>query len=107
MFGSASSAARTQRAVDLLVRLRARRPDRRAAAAIEQLELNARRVDRAAHQPAERIDLANEMALGRAADRRIARHVRDGVGRQRAEPDVRAETRGGVRGLARRRVRRR
>ena len=58
------------------------------------------RVDRAAHQPAERVDLANEMALRRAADRRIARHVRDGVGRQRAEPDVRAEPRRGVRRFA-------
>ena len=100
MFGSASSAACTQRAVDALVGLRARRPDRRAAAAIEQLELNAGRVDRAAHQPAERVDLANEMPLRRSADRRIARHVRDGVGRQRAEPDVRTEPRRGVRRLA-------
>src|SRR5213592_4155977 len=41
-------------AVDLLVRLRARRPHRRTAAAIEQFELNARRIDRTAHQPAER-----------------------------------------------------
>ena len=100
MFGSASSVAFTQLAVDLLVRLRARRPDRRPAAAIEQLELNAGGVDRAAHQAAERVDLANEMALRRAADRGIARHVRDGVRRQRAEPDVRAETRRGVRRLA-------
>ena len=88
------------RAVDLLVRLRARRPDRRPAAAIEQLELNAGRVDRAAHQAAERVDLADEMALRRAADRRIARHVRDRVGRQRAEPDARAEPRGRIRRLA-------
>ena len=88
------------RAVHLLVGLRARRPHRRAAAAIEQLELNAGRVDRAAHQPAERVDLANEMTLCRAANRGIARHVRDGVGRQRAESDVRAEPRGRVRRLA-------
>ena len=87
-------------AVDLLVRLRARRPDRGSAAAIEQLELNPGRVDRAAHQAAERVDLANEMALRRAADRRVARHVRDRVGRQRAEPDVRAETRRRIRRLA-------
>ena len=100
MFGSASSAAFTHCAVDLLVRLRARRPDRRPAAAIEQLELNAGRVDRAAHQAAERVDLANEMTLRRAADRGIARHVRDGVRRQRAQPDVRAEPRRGIRRFA-------
>ena len=66
-------------AVDPLVRLGARRPDRRAAAAIQQLELNAGRVDRAAHQAAERVDLAHQVALRRAADRRIAGHVRDRV----------------------------
>src|SRR5262245_28561921 len=43
-------------AVHPLVGLRARRPDRGAAAAIEELELNARRIDRAAHQSAERVD---------------------------------------------------
>ncbi len=100
MFGSASSARLDPRAVDLLVRLRARRPDRRTAAAIEQLELNAGRVDRAAHQAAERVDLADEMPLRRAADRRVARHVRDGVARQRAEADARAEPRRRVRRLA-------
>ena len=71
-------------AVSMLVRLRARRPHRRAAAAVEQLELNAGRVDRQAHQAAERVDLADEVALRRPADRRIARHQRDGLGRQRA-----------------------
>ena len=100
MFGSRSSARSHPLAVRPLVRLRARRPHRRTPAAIEQLELNAGRVDRAAHQPAERIDLANQMTLRGAADRRIARHVRDGVRRQRAEADVRAEARGGVRRLA-------
>ena len=65
-----------------LVRLRPGRPDRRAAAAIEKLELDARRVDGAAHQAAKRVDLPNEMSLGSAADRRIAGHVRDGVARQ-------------------------
>src|SRR5262245_62169434 len=68
--------------VRLLVRLRARRPDGRSATSIEQLELDAGRVDRSAHQAAERIDLANEMTLGRTADGGIARHVRDRVVRQ-------------------------
>ena len=70
---------RHPRAVAPLVGLRARRPHRRTAAAVEQLELDAGRVDRAAHQSAERVDLADQMTLRRAADRRIARHVRDGV----------------------------
>src|SRR5262245_19855991 len=55
-------------AVDRLVRLRARRPDRRSATAIEQLELDAGRIDGATHQAAERIDLPHEMTLGGAAD---------------------------------------
>ena len=58
------------RRVAPLVGLRARRPDRGAAAAIEQLELDARRVDGQSHQAAERVDLADEMPLRRAADRR-------------------------------------
>ena len=81
-------------AIHALVRLRARRPHGRPAAAIEQLELNAGGVDRAAHQPAQRVDLANQVSLRRPADRRIARHVRDGIGGQRAQPDVRATPRG-------------
>ena len=64
-------------AVAALVRLRARRPHRRTAAPVQQLELDAGGVDRASHQPAERVDLADQMALRRAADRRVARHVRD------------------------------
>ena len=72
-------------AVEPLVGLRPRRPHRRAAAAVEQLELDAGRVDRPPHQPAERVDLAHEMALRRAANRRIAGHVRHRVPRQRAE----------------------
>ena len=79
MFGCASSARRDPSAVTSLVGLRARRPDGRAPAAIEQLELDARRVNREAHQPAQRIDLANEVALRRSADSRIARHVGDGA----------------------------
>ena len=63
------------------------------AASIEQLELNAGRVDRATHQAAERVDLPHEMALRGAADCRIARHVRDRVGRQRADADARAQAR--------------
>src|SRR4051812_23961806 len=45
-------------AVDLLVGLSARRPNRGSAAAIQELELNAGGIDRAAHQPAKCVDLA-------------------------------------------------
>src|SRR6187401_2339986 len=44
------------RAVARLFGVRARRPDRRAAAPIEQFELYRRRVDGEAHQSAERVD---------------------------------------------------
>ena len=97
--GSAESASRTQPAVLPLVRLRARRPHRRTAAAIEQLELNAGRIDRAAHQAAERIDFADEMPLRRAADRRIAGHERNRLGRERAEPNPAPHTSRRPRGL--------
>ena len=77
MPGCPSSASRIHAPVRLLVGLRARRPDGRAAASVQNLELDAGRVDRQAHQAAERVDLADEVPLGRPADRRVARHVRD------------------------------
>ena len=86
-------------AVPRLVRLGARRPHRRPAAAIEQLELYAGSVDCAAHQSAQRIDLSDQMSLRRAADRRIARHVRDGFSSERAQSDAAAELRRRPRGL--------
>src|SRR5262249_31189049 len=55
-------------AVNLLVRLRARRPDGGPTASIEQLELDAGCIDGAAHQSAERIDFANEMAFCGSSD---------------------------------------
>ena len=100
MLGSAWSASRIHSAVSPFVSLRARRPYRRAAAAIEHLELDAGRVDRAPHQSAERVDLGNEVPLRCSANRRIARHVSDCVGGQRADGHVAAEARSGVCGLA-------
>jgi hypothetical protein len=87
------------RGIPAFVGLRPRRPHRRAATSIEQLELQPRRVDRSSHQPAKRIDLSYEMTLGRPSHRRIARHVRHAVSGQRTEPDVTPEPRGGVRRL--------
>ena len=52
---------------------------RRAFAAIEHPKLNARGIDCLAHRAAERIDLANDLPLADAADRRIAAHLADRV----------------------------
>jgi hypothetical protein len=55
--------------IEVLVGLRAGRPDGWTAAAIEKLELNARGIDGFAHDAAKRIDLSHQMAFGRAVRR--------------------------------------
>src|SRR6266851_5105010 len=82
------------------VRPRARRPHRWTTTAIKQFKLNPSLVDRTTHQAAKRVDLAHEMTLRRAADRRIARHMRNRVGRHRAESDAPAKTSRSVRRFA-------
>jgi hypothetical protein len=52
---------------------------RRAAASVEQPELDAGFVDRPAHLAAQRVDLPHQVALGEPADRGIARHARHGA----------------------------
>ena len=64
-------------AVQLAVRLSARSAHRRPLAAVQHAELDAGAIDRAAHEAVERIDLADQMALGETADRRVARHLAD------------------------------
>lgn len=76
------------RRVAPLVRLCAGRPDCGASATVQQLELNTGGVDREPHQSTKRIDLSNQVSLGGAPDCGIARHVSDGVARQRAQPYV-------------------
>ena len=71
--------------VELLVGLRAQRVDGGALAGIQHTELDARPVCIDAHLPAERVDLAHEMAFRRPADGRIARHQRDVVHRERRQ----------------------
>jgi hypothetical protein len=71
----------------------------RALAAVEHSELNAGGVDRPAHRAAERIDLANNLALADAADRRIAAHLPDGVAVRREQCGIRSKSRGSERGL--------
>jgi hypothetical protein len=80
-----------------LVGLCARRPHRRAPAAVQQFELNARRVDGEAHQAPERVNLTDEMPFCGAANRGIAGHLRDGVLRERANADAAAHLRRGPR----------
>ena len=84
----ASSVCAHPLSVAPLVRLSARRPHGGTAAAVQQLELNAGRINRPAHEAVERVDLPDQMALRRAADRRIARHQRHGLFRQRADRHV-------------------
>jgi hypothetical protein len=83
-----------------LVALGARRPDRGAARSIEQAELDPYGVGYLAHDSAERVDLANEMALGDTADGGVAGHLRDEVEIQREERCAQAHARGGDGGFA-------
>jgi len=73
---------RAQNALDftgiaILVGLRPGPVHRRAARGVQHAELDAGRVDRPAHDPAERVDLADDLALGEPADRGVAGHRAD------------------------------
>ena len=80
-------------AIELLVGLGARRPYGRPAAGVEQAELNAGGVDHLAHQAAQGVNLAHQVALGDAADGGVAGHLRDEVqvhgAERRAQPHAR------------------
>ena len=53
------------------------------------------------HQATQGVNLGDKMSLGRPADRRIARHVRDGFGgQQRADRDAAPHPRSGMRRFA-------
>ena len=89
-----------RRGIELAVGLGARTPHRRTLAAIEHAKLNAGGIGDPAHQPVQRIDLADQMALAEPTDRRIAGHRADGrkaMGHQRR---LGAHARGGARGFA-------
>ena len=87
-------------AIELLVALGARAPDGGAARGVEQAELDADSVGDFAHDAAERVDFAHEMALGDAADGGIAAHLRDEVEVHGDERGLEAHARGGHGGLA-------
>ena len=86
-------------AVPALVRLRPRRLHGRPAAAVQQLELDRGGVDGLAHQAAEGVDLAHEVALGGAPDGGVARHLPHRLPRQRAQPHRTPQAGGSVRRL--------
>ena len=86
--------------VELAVGLGAGPAHGRALAAVEHAELDAGAVGGAAHQPVERVDLAHELALGQPADRRVARHLADGVEAMGEEQRGGPHARGGGRRLA-------
>jgi hypothetical protein len=66
-------------AVLLLVALRAGRPDGRAARGVQKSELDTYGIGDFAHDAAEGVDFADEMALGNASDGGVAGHLRDEV----------------------------
>ena len=80
--------------------LRSRRLNRRTTRSIEQPKLNAGAINDAAHDAAERVNLAHEMAFRNSANRRIARHLTDQIEIQRNQTGFRAESRRGRRRLA-------
>ncbi len=81
-------------AIELAVGLRARPLHGRPLGAVQHPELNAGLVGHAPHQPVQRIDLAHQMPLAEPTDRRIARHLADGVDlvrdERRASPHARS-----------------
>ncbi len=78
-FGLAGEQRLHRLAVELAVGLGAGAADGRALAAVEHPELDAGAVDGPGHEPVEGVDLADQLALGEAADGRVAGHLADGV----------------------------
>ena len=81
------------------VGLRAQRVHGRPFAAVEHPVLNAGLIGRARHLPAERIELAHEVALARTADGGVAGHVADGIHIDGKADGVQPQPGGGQRGL--------
>ncbi len=63
--------------IELAVGLGARPLNGGTFAAVEDAELNAGRIGGARHHPVQRINLAHQMALAQAPDRRVAGHLAD------------------------------
>ena len=87
-------------AIELAVGLGARALNGGPLRAVQHAELNAGLVGDAAHQPVQRVDLADQMALAEPANGRIAGHLADGLDLVRDQRRARAHARGRGRGLA-------
>ena len=87
-------------AVELLVGLRAWRPDGWAAAGVKQPELNAHGVDHFAHHAAQGVHFAYQVPLGNSAHGRIARHLADQVEVDGAERGLQPHAGSGHRGFS-------
>lgn len=87
-------------AVELFVALSAGAPDGGAAGGIEETELDADVISDFAHQSAEGIDLADEVAFGDAANGRVAGHLRNEVGIHGDDAGLKAHSGTGARGFA-------
>ncbi len=87
-------------AIGLLIALGTRRPDGGAARSIEETELDADGVGDLAHDAAERVDFADEMSLGDAADGGIAGHLGDEIDVQCVKGSLQAHAGGSHGGLA-------
>jgi hypothetical protein len=86
-------------AVQRAVGLAARRAHRRALAGVQRAPLDAGAVGRPRHDAAQRIDLAHQVALADAADRRVAAHLPHGLDLVRQQQRARAHARSRQRGL--------
>ena len=86
--------------IELAVGLGARTPHRRTLAAVEHAKLDAGGIGNAAHQPIQRVDLADQMALAEPPDRGIAGHRPDGRKPMCYQRRPGAHARGRARGFA-------
>ena len=87
-------------AVELLVALGAGTPDGGAAGGVEEAELDADGVGDLAHDAAEGVDFADQVAFGDAADGRIAGHLGDQVEVHGDDRGLEPHARGGHGGFA-------
>ena len=93
-----------RRRIELAISLGARPADGRTLAAIEKAKLDAGLIGDTAHETVQRVDLADQVALAKPADGRVAGHRPDGrklVGQQRcARAHARGRSRGFTAGVA-------
>ena len=80
-------------AVQRAIRLRPRRPHRRALAGVQRAELDAGPIDRARHRAAERVDFLDQVTLADAADGGVAAHLAERLDALRHEQRATAHPR--------------